>query len=65
MTSAPKSLRIIPQKGAGAKPAISITLIPLRAIPEIQAEKKLKCSEYAVGYELFTRAVFRHVYRFG
>ena len=32
MTSAPKSLKIIPQKGAGASPAISITLIPFNAI---------------------------------
>lgn len=32
MTFAPKSLKIIPQNGAGARPAISITLRPLRAI---------------------------------
>ena len=31
-TLAPKSARIIPQNGAGAKPAISITFSPLKAI---------------------------------
>lgn len=32
ITFAPKSLKINPQNGAGARPTISITLIPRRAI---------------------------------
>lgn len=45
MTSAPKSLNIMPQNGPGARPAISTTLIPLRAIAKVSTTKTFKCKE--------------------
>lgn len=63
MTLAPKSAKIIPQKGAGAKPANSNTFIPRKAIISQTPFKTCCCFtefriRFSIGFIIILKKLF-------